>query len=109
MDGRGSGHLDVFYICPQGFIEIFFYFVGLTTLGTLLFGLLSVQTFQPQVVIYRRDNLCIIIGDKYKFIVHCLISLDSLDKQFLSSEIKSFSILLFTLGLIKPTEKKTFF
>ena len=39
-------------------------FVGLTTLGTLYFGLLapklSVQTFQPMILIYRRGNFVII-------------------------------------------------
>ena len=39
-------------------------FVGLTTFGTLYFGLLalklSVQMFQPIIVIYRRGNFVII-------------------------------------------------
>ena len=37
---------------------------------------MSVQTFQPLIVIYRRAIFCIILGDVHKFITHCLIPLD---------------------------------
>ena len=34
----------------------------------------SVQTFQTLIVIYKRGILCIIIGDVFHFIGHCVIS-----------------------------------
>ena len=37
---------------------------------------LSVQSFQPLIIIYRKGNLVIIIDDVYQFISHCLIPLD---------------------------------
>ena len=37
---------------------------------------LSVQTFQPQILIYRNGNFWSIIGNIHQFIGHCLIPLD---------------------------------
>ncbi len=38
---------------------------------------LSVQMFQPLIIIYIKGLiLCIIIGDVHQFIVHCLVPLD---------------------------------
>ena len=39
---------------------------------------MSIQTFQPLIVIHRRDNFVIIIGDIHQFIGHCLIPYDPL-------------------------------
>ena len=52
--------------CPQSFNDNVFLFVGFIALGTLLsfdFIKLSVQMFQPLIVIYKGVILCIIIRD----------------------------------------------
>ena len=38
--------------------------------------MLSVLTFQPLIVIYRRSNFVFNIGQEHQFIGHCLIPLD---------------------------------
>ena len=60
-----------------------FLFVGFKILGTFivciligLFNKLSVQSFKPLIVIYRRGSICIMIGVVHKFFGHCLIPLD---------------------------------
>ena len=63
----------VHYTSPQSFMITFSHW------GLLIGGFmkLSVQTFQPLILIYRRGKfVCIIIEDVHKFIDHCLIPLD---------------------------------
>ena len=48
---------------------------------------LSVQTFQPLILINRRDNSGISFGNVHHFIGHCLIPLDSTNDDFLNVKI----------------------
>ena len=65
----GRGQWSVCYASRQSFIITFFDSLPKQLLSYLYW--LSVQTFQPQILIYRRDNN--IIGDVHRFISHCLI------------------------------------
>ena len=62
---------------------------------------MSVQTFQPLIVIYRMVNFCIIIGGVYQFIGHCLIPLDPWNKSILPFPFIKFVIVkeAFSRGL----------
>ena len=60
---RGRGNFAVHYTSLQSFKITFFLFVGLTTLQTFTYWILiswfirlRVQTFQPIIIFYRRDN-----------------------------------------------------
>ena len=72
-----------FYTSSQSF-KIMFFVLWLKNFGDFNFILsgwfikMSVQKFQPLIVIYRRIILCIIIGewDVHQFIGLCLIPLD---------------------------------
>ena len=57
-----TGQWAVYYTSPQSFIIVFL-FVGFITLGTLVISVLigcliklSVLTFQPLILMYRRGN-----------------------------------------------------
>ena len=74
IKGEGRGHWAVYYTSPQSFIIAFSYLLAQQLRGlSLNFGNLSVKTFQPLIVLYRRVNRVYHLWDVQQFIVHCLI------------------------------------
>ena len=70
MQAGRVGHCAVYYTSPQSFIITFSYSLTEQLWGLLLHLIgwlikLSVQTFQPIIVIYKSGNLC------YQFIGLC--------------------------------------
>ena len=73
----GRKHWAVYYTSPKRFLIRWLNSFG--DFYWLLIGgfiKLSVQTFQPLIVIYKSCNLYIIIGNVHQFIGHSLIPLD---------------------------------
>ena len=70
----GRGHWDLYYTSPQSFIITLYYLLAYQygdfyLISICQFIKLSVQTFQPLIVIYRRGNLCIINEKVHTFML----------------------------------------